>query len=518
MKLNEIVAQVENLKKLIVNPRRQRQGVFDGSTHSSSSYAKACLRAGGDVIIEPWWSPVSPDFKFSKATIENGELVSIEGHEQHMPDLQKFEDALSSESVIQKGWKIFLGDLVDHAKEGGFHLYDTHNRFFLLPLPNTKGRAPDLSVFSQAVIGNLFDGYSLQMCIDWKRCAGNSFSLDDQGKLFKYAQIVLEQYQPFRRFFAAALCDGVRVQFFRFSRLARSIGVRAQKTKVFAIASEDGSRMFAGFILSRSHRYGASIPECAHLRISAGLTSAVYTDKAHKNGVVKVATHTLSQVGFQNEMRVLRHLAGRGLDESWRAAVLRVSEDSCEDFIRLQPKFQPLDSNVPYDLLLTLLDFLQMLHENQVVHLDIRVPNIMVTSEQHPRAVLVDFGASRLTTDAPQQFHHGSIKTASDRVLTAIASKEVFAALPSDDVQSFIRLCFMLWSKWDNVDLEEPNEAKLFWNEQEKVNPLLKQLLQLCDETPLPYKKIQAEMFAIFRPRPSEHQNKKPRIQPLNNS
>ena len=304
--MSELVAHVKNLEQLIVDRRRQGRGFFDGSTHSSSSYAKACLRAGGDVIIEPWWSPVSPDFKFSKATIENGELVSIEGHEQHMPDLQKFEDALSSESVIQKGWKNFLGDLVDHAKEGGFHLYDTHKRFFL-NIPNTKGRAPDLSVFSRAVKGDVFDGYALQMCIDWKRCAGNSFSLDDQGKLFKYAQIVLEQYQPVREFFAAALCDGVRVQFFRFSRLARSIGVRAQKTKVFAIASEDGSRMFAGFILSRSHRYGASIPECAHLRISAGLTSAVYTDKAHKNGVVKVATHTLSQVGFQNEMRVLRH-------------------------------------------------------------------------------------------------------------------------------------------------------------------------------------------------------------------
>ena len=108
--------------------------------YADGLFAVSCLRGSGG-NIDPWWTKADSSFQFSNATVKNGKLVQMEGHSPHLPNLQPFKTELKSESVIQDGWRIFLGDLITTAAAANVHLYDTRSGCFL------KGQAPDLSAF-----------------------------------------------------------------------------------------------------------------------------------------------------------------------------------------------------------------------------------------------------------------------------------------------------------------------------------------------------------------------------------
>jgi serine/threonine protein kinase len=229
------------------------------------------------------------------------------------------------------------------------------------------------------------------------------------------------------------------------------------------------------------------VPRCAGRPIGRGSTSVVLERTGGKTGVLKVASGAST---LNRERHILQHIGGVGRtlqvhdDDTGNHKVLCLSER-----LHTFSSFCSTDSE-------SLVHQLRVLHrEKQVVHCDISWRNIL---QRRPGGgyVLVDFGAARLTSDRPAVFQHGSITTASDRVLAAIERHLPIAPTPTDDMVSFGRCMLMRLSVAQPPRNAVVSQIVAHWQAVEREISFAR-FAKACRQDPPNYNKVLEELRAL---------------------
>jgi serine/threonine-protein kinase len=119
-----------------------------------------------------------------------------------------------------------------------------------------------------------------------------------------------------------------------------------------------------------------------------------------------------------------------------------------------------------------LMEIVCFIHDNGFVHLDIRIPNVML---QEDRISLIDFGlASRLGEPARAQ---PDADEETRLIRTAVVTSDLYA------IGHF--LLFMLYSGYERSDAD--SESASGWEEELNVSPLTKQMIRKLLQIDTPY-------------------------------
>lgn len=203
-------------------------------------------------------------------------------------------------------------------------------------------------------------------------------------------------------------------------------------------------------------------PYCPQV-LGEGTSSVVYSYKplpASSDPVTQVVKvykdhRDSAQIEAENEVELLGVISKATSPIGERLACVPTVVNRLEVEGRLRAVvLSPLGSHkckesegITVDMILALVDLLFVIHGRGIVHRDIRPSNILVAVVGGTRRlVLTDFATAKRSTEGGLDYV-GTVSTASDKVLTALAGDQIPDVTPADDRVSLLRTVALLICK-----------------------------------------------------------------------
>jgi serine/threonine protein kinase len=194
-----------------------------------------------------------------------------------------------------------------------------------------------------------------------------------------------------------------------------------------------------------------------HSVLGRGSTSMVFEIQDRINScALKLSVLPSHDILISKEINVLQRLFHHCEDEEAYfipIVVARVSTTlnnrTCPGFIMTplcdRPRYASLKTRLRPRMIHQYLQALKLMHDCGLVHRDVAPRNLLVSREETPDGILIDFS---FAVEVGESYPFaGSIETASPRILRNLkASTPEFEYFPSDDLHSLVRSIFLYLS------------------------------------------------------------------------